>query len=362
MTGKKVSSAQTWGIPILNHHWIEECFKKWTYIAPNASAAYSIMTPGVEQMSTIGQAKYDIHSIKQWKEEDAAKKDKMVSFRQLNSAKQRKEAGKPPTDMDLDDHGIPDIPMRESGDENDEMDVQASLEPEPSTSKSTPGRIAAALIPESNKSTDAVANRPAEDSAIDAEATKSFETPAPKVKPKKVKKPPAERRQSSTSAPESNRSNRSVPPPDTDADLSLSGYPRRKAATAASDKVKQNAEDMNVYAKEKKQSNKRLFDAVEAQMEASSSTKKKSRASSEKGKARANPDEDEEMLSEDSAAGSKAQKKANKDRKKAKSMPNKLVRLPPPVGQDSTRGPSQDDITSFDAPPGYVCLFCDAPC
>ena len=234
------------------------------------------------------------------------------------------------------------------------MDVQASMEPEPSTSKSTPGRIAAALIPESNKSTEAVVTRPAEDSALDAEATKSFETPAPKSKPKKVKKAPAERRQSSTSAAETSRSNRSVPPPDTDPDVSLSGHPRRRAATAASDKVRANAEDMNVFAKERRQSNKRLLDAVEASMEPSSSTKKESMASSEKGKARASP-EDEEMMSEDSAGpNEKAAKRPSKDRKKGKAMPNKLVRLPPPVGQDSTRGPSQNDITSFDAPPGSV--------
>ena len=324
-------------------------------------------------MTNIGSAKYGKSNIQDWAQEDEARNDKMFSLRLFEAKNTKLQSAALPNEMDLDE-----IPM--PGDmDNEEMNPEASLEGVSSTMKSTPGRIAAALIPETIKLSktsesmeeDIIPSKPKPVSKVKATARAKPKAPSPaKVssedevpKAKAVETPAARtkaKRVSDVAEPTSDtvegsaRSTRTGAIAGTDTDAILPGHPRRRAAAAASEKVKAGADDMNKFAKERRYSSKRLLDECEEQLVGSV---KKSRQSLEKGKGKGKVgSEDEEMESEEDASSSKGvrvRRDDSKDRKKGKAMPNKTARKPPVIGNDSTRGPSQANVTSFDAPPGY---------
>lgn len=48
--------SEEWGIPVVNHLWVEECFKRWAYIDPAADAGRYVSYPhGVNYAEVLGQ-------------------------------------------------------------------------------------------------------------------------------------------------------------------------------------------------------------------------------------------------------------------------------------------------------------------
>ena len=46
-SGAKIAKAQTWGIPIVNHLWLEDCYAQWRDISP-ALDRYINFPPGMD--------------------------------------------------------------------------------------------------------------------------------------------------------------------------------------------------------------------------------------------------------------------------------------------------------------------------
>src|ERR1700733_1230058 len=55
-SGPKTERAEEWGIPIVNHLWVEECFKRWTFVHPAAeSGRFVSYPPGINYAEILGQ-------------------------------------------------------------------------------------------------------------------------------------------------------------------------------------------------------------------------------------------------------------------------------------------------------------------
>ncbi|KAI0682501.1 hypothetical protein BC835DRAFT_1399674 [Cytidiella melzeri] len=52
MSGTKTSKATSWGIPIVNHLWLEDCFSQWRDVSP-ANEKYVVFPPGVDYGSVL---------------------------------------------------------------------------------------------------------------------------------------------------------------------------------------------------------------------------------------------------------------------------------------------------------------------
>lgn len=54
--GPKTERAEEWGIPIVNHLWVEECFKRWAFVHPAAeSGRFVSYPPGINYAEILGQ-------------------------------------------------------------------------------------------------------------------------------------------------------------------------------------------------------------------------------------------------------------------------------------------------------------------
>jgi hypothetical protein len=54
--GQKTERAEEWGIPIVNHLWVEECFKRWAFVHPAAEGGRFVSYPsGVNYAEILGQ-------------------------------------------------------------------------------------------------------------------------------------------------------------------------------------------------------------------------------------------------------------------------------------------------------------------
>ncbi|KAG8858274.1 hypothetical protein FRB96_005405 [Tulasnella sp. 330] len=61
LVGTKVEKAITWGIPVVNHVWLEDCFLEWKALAIGGSASvkkYNIFPPGLNFMHLLGERGY----------------------------------------------------------------------------------------------------------------------------------------------------------------------------------------------------------------------------------------------------------------------------------------------------------------
>lgn len=65
--GAKVSRSREWGIPVLNHLWLEDCFIKWYCLSPGEER-YSSFPTGVNFMSLLGRAHLTEESLHWWLE------------------------------------------------------------------------------------------------------------------------------------------------------------------------------------------------------------------------------------------------------------------------------------------------------
>ncbi|KAF8318023.1 hypothetical protein DL93DRAFT_2226134 [Clavulina sp. PMI_390] len=55
LEGKKAETAEKWGIPIVNHLWLEECFQQWQYINPASETGRFVSFPrGVNYANILG--------------------------------------------------------------------------------------------------------------------------------------------------------------------------------------------------------------------------------------------------------------------------------------------------------------------
>jgi len=55
-SGPKTERAEEWGIPIVNHLWVEECFKRWAFVHPAAeSGRFVSYPPGINYAEILGQ-------------------------------------------------------------------------------------------------------------------------------------------------------------------------------------------------------------------------------------------------------------------------------------------------------------------
>ncbi|KAF8335877.1 uncharacterized protein EI90DRAFT_3287772 [Cantharellus anzutake] len=58
--GKKVERAMQWTIPVVNHTWLEDCFRQWRYIEPSAKlGAYTVFPPGVDWSDSLDLRAHD---------------------------------------------------------------------------------------------------------------------------------------------------------------------------------------------------------------------------------------------------------------------------------------------------------------
>ena len=54
--GEKTTKAQEWGLPVVSHLWVEECFKKWAYVDPASHGGRFVNYPqGVNFAEVLGQ-------------------------------------------------------------------------------------------------------------------------------------------------------------------------------------------------------------------------------------------------------------------------------------------------------------------
>ena len=54
--GQKTERAEEWGIPTVNHLWVEECFKRWAFVHPaTESGRFVSYPPGINYAEILGQ-------------------------------------------------------------------------------------------------------------------------------------------------------------------------------------------------------------------------------------------------------------------------------------------------------------------
>ena len=207
----KVDRAKVWGINVVNHFWLEDCFVKWENIGPG-NPRYTDYPAGVNYMSSIGRAHLTEESLTRWKEAALAwsEEDEMGAV---------------------------------------EQDMQMGGPTQPTPSASTKRRDQAPARNDLQVDVETDEDRDATPKA----AGPSRSTPRPSLPPpadqptkrkSKVKSPVAD---DMPAASEPKRRKMSTPEPA----MMSTGRVRRQAATKAGDAVHQMAEDMNLFQKEK---------------------------------------------------------------------------------------------------------------
>ncbi|KAJ9123065.1 hypothetical protein QFC22_001254 [Naganishia vaughanmartiniae] len=65
-SGEKVSRASTWGIPVMNHMYLEDCFTQWKRLPEAVDDRYTLFPHGVNYMSLLGNAKLTDKDLERW--------------------------------------------------------------------------------------------------------------------------------------------------------------------------------------------------------------------------------------------------------------------------------------------------------
>ncbi len=65
LEGQKCSRASHWRLPVINHFWLEDCFKAWELIPPTSSR-YIEFPKGVHYATLLGNAKLSEDDISRW--------------------------------------------------------------------------------------------------------------------------------------------------------------------------------------------------------------------------------------------------------------------------------------------------------
>ncbi|KAH7105470.1 BRCT domain-containing protein [Auriculariales sp. MPI-PUGE-AT-0066] len=66
--GKKSDKARQWGIGVVNHTWLEDCFLQWKKVSPGASK-YTHQAHGVDWSMNVGECGIGPYRFKSWEEE-----------------------------------------------------------------------------------------------------------------------------------------------------------------------------------------------------------------------------------------------------------------------------------------------------
>lgn len=75
--GTKVKHAKMWGIPLVNHLWLDACFMSWSELDISHSDTFTTPTvPGVYFMALIGRTALTLEMVKNWAELPSVKADK----------------------------------------------------------------------------------------------------------------------------------------------------------------------------------------------------------------------------------------------------------------------------------------------
>jgi hypothetical protein len=207
----KVDRARVWGINVVNHFWLEDCFVKWENIG-TGNPRYTDYPAGVNYMSSIGRAHLTEESLARWKEAALAWSEED----EMGAVEQDMQLGGPTQPTPSASTKRRDQPPAHSG---LQVDVESDEERDATPKAAGPSR-----------STPKPSLPPAAE-------------PSTKRK-SKVKSPAAD------DVPVSNENKRrkmSTPEPIT----TSTGRVRRQAAAKAGDAVHQMAEDMNLFQKEK---------------------------------------------------------------------------------------------------------------
>lgn len=225
--GDKAIKAEQWGIPVLNHFWLEDCFKAWKLI-PSANDRYVHYPLGVNHMNLLCGVSLSDLDLKPWTDEAF----KTISTTQLEEASvERGLEGVEDEQMEADQRGVGDNDAmteeeeeaavadadanghqtREQGDQNRKQDIDDEPEQDikPRISQS---RSRSITIDDTN-------NR------------------APSTQKRRARPPARES---------------SAPQPDIDLDNIVATGSKRGAARVATQKLHEQGADMIKYAKEKK--------------------------------------------------------------------------------------------------------------
>ncbi|KAJ9091819.1 hypothetical protein QFC19_008932 [Naganishia cerealis] len=65
-SGEKVSRASTWSIPVLNHLYLEECFKQWRRLPEAVDDRFTLFPFGVNYMTLLGNAQLTDKDLERW--------------------------------------------------------------------------------------------------------------------------------------------------------------------------------------------------------------------------------------------------------------------------------------------------------
>ncbi|KAJ9093723.1 hypothetical protein QFC21_006319 [Naganishia friedmannii] len=65
-SGEKVSRASAWGIPVMNHMYLEDCFTQWKRLPEAVDDRYTLFPNGVNYMSLLGNAKLNDKDLERW--------------------------------------------------------------------------------------------------------------------------------------------------------------------------------------------------------------------------------------------------------------------------------------------------------
>lgn len=209
----KVDRARVWGINVVNHFWLEDCFVKWENIG-TGNPRYTDYPAGVNYMSSIGRAHLTEESLTRWKEAALA----WTEEDEMGAVEQDMQLGGPTQPTPSASTKRHDPPPAHSG---LQVDVESDEERDATPKAAGPSRST---------------RKPS--LPIPAE-------PATKRKKSKAKSPAIDGVAASTETPK--RRKMSTPEP-----IGTStGRVRRQAATKAGNAVHQMAEDMNLFQKEK---------------------------------------------------------------------------------------------------------------